>query len=249
MNLFNQTPDAVVAKRRQLLKTCATATAMTALGMVGLSMPELSHGAALTKQQRDDMTPDQIIDSLQRGNERFRNNALAPQDYPADVKSSAAGQYPSAIILSCIDSRAPAEIIFDAGIGELFNSRVAGNVPNVDILGSMEFACAVAGSKVVVVMGHTACGAIKGAIDNAKLGNLTELLKKMKPAVDATPYLGDRVSQNAAFVDAVAKTNVRMSIEQIRQQSSVLADLEQQGKLKIVGAMYNLKDGSVEFLR
>ncbi len=248
MNQLKQNPDAVVLARRQLLKTCATATAMTALGLVGLSMPDISHGAALTRQQRDAMTPDQIIDGLKSGNERFRNNLLSAQDYRAEVRSTANGQYPSAIILSCIDSRAPAEIIFDTGIGEVFNSRVAGNVPNVDILGSMEFACAVAGSKVVVVMGHTACGAIKGAIDNAELGNLTELLKKIKPAVDATSYLGDRVSNNLAFVDAVAKTNIRMAIEQIRQQSAVLADLEQQGKLKIVGAMYKLNDGSVEFL-
>jgi carbonic anhydrase len=245
MNDINGIGD---VRRRLLLKSCAGAAALAATGLVGLTLSRNGQAAPLTKAQRDDMTPDQIINELKQGNERFRKNQLAAADYPAQVKSTASGQYPSAIILSCIDSRAPAELVFDTGIGEVFNSRVAGNVANVDILGSMEFACALAGAKVVMVMGHTACGAIKGAIDNAQLGNLTELLKKIRPAVDGTTYLGDRSSHNYEFVDAVVKTNVQMAVGQIRLQSQVLADMEKQGKIKIVGSVYNLKDGSVEFL-
>ena len=152
------------------------------------------------------------------------------------------------MILSCIDSRAPAEIILDAQLGDTFNARVAGNIANDDLIGSLEFACAVAGAKLVLVMGHTACGAIKGAIDNAQLGNLTGLLGKIKPAVDATRYEGDRTSKNDAFVDEVAKTNVRQTVGAIRQRSDVLAGLEKEGKIKIVGSMYHLVGGRVEFL-
>ncbi|MBV8156515.1 MAG: carbonic anhydrase, partial [Dyella sp.] len=165
----------------------------------------------------------------------------------AQKRASAAGQYPAAVILSCIDSRAPAEIICDAGIGDTFNARVAGNIANDDLLGSMEFACAVAGAKLVLVMGHTACGAIKGAIDSAKLGNLTGLLEKIKPAVEATKFDGERSSKNDAFVNAVAATNVRHTIDEIRRRSDVLAGLEKDGKIKIVGSMYQLVGGKVEF--
>jgi carbonic anhydrase len=151
------------------------------------------------------------------------------------------------VILSCIDSRAPAEIILDARIGDTFNARIAGNVANDDVLGSLEFACAVAGAKVVLVMGHTACGAIKGAIDGAQLGNLTGLLNKIKPAVNATHYEGERASKNGEFVDAVAKTNVQLTIGAIRERSEVLAGLEKDGKIKIVGSMYQLVGGRVDF--
>jgi carbonic anhydrase len=150
-------------------------------------------------------------------------------------------------LLTCIDSRAPTETILDLGIGDIFNSRVAGNVENVDILGSMEFACKLAGAKVVLVMGHTSCGAIKGAIDNAELGNLTELLAKIKPAVAVTTYTGDRTSRNHAFVDAVARTNVDITIANIRKGSSVLTELESNGTIKMTGAMYNLETGVVDF--
>src|SRR5215468_6460068 len=146
-----------------------------------------------------------------------------------------------AVLLSCIDSRAPAETIMDLRIGDIFNSRIAGNVENPDILGSMEFACKLAGAKVVLVMGHTACGAIKGAIDNAELGNLTGLLDKIKPAVQATQYSGERSSKNYAFVDAVARTNVLLTVDNIRKNSPVLAELESKGAIKIVGALYNLQ--------
>jgi carbonic anhydrase len=169
-------------------------------------------------------------------------------DYLAQKRATASGQYPSAVILSCIDSRAPAEIVLDTAIGDAFNARIAGNIVNDDLLGSLEFACALAGAKVILVMGHTACGAIKGAIDGATLGNLTGLLNKIKPAVAATKYAGERSSKNNAFVDEVAKTNVRLTIEEIRRRSDVLAGLEKAGELKVAGAMYQLVGGLVEFI-
>jgi carbonic anhydrase len=185
---------------------------------------------------------------MMQGNERFRTGKMLPHDYLAQKKTSAAGQYPAAVILSCMDSRAPAEIILDMGIGDTFNARVAGNIVNDDLLGSLEFACALAGTKVVLVMGHTACGAIKGAIDGAKLGHLTGLLDKIKPAVQATEYAGERSSKNDAFVDEVAKTNVRLTIDEIRHRSKVLAGLENDGKIKVAASMYHLIGGRVEFL-
>src|SRR4029079_20190 len=142
------------------------------------------------------------------GNTRFKNGRRADHNYLAQQRATAKGQYPSAVLLTCIDSRAPAEVIMDLGIGDIFNCRVAGNVRNADILGSMEFACKLAGAKVILVMGHTACGAIKGAIDNAELGNLTGLLGKIKPSVQATTSSGERSANDEAFVDAVAKKNV-----------------------------------------
>jgi carbonic anhydrase len=169
------------------------------------------------------------------------------RNYLNEQKASASGQYPAAVLLSCIDSRAPAEVIMDLGLGDIFNCRVAGNVANPDILGSMEFACKLAGAKVVLVMGHTACGAIKGAIDNAELGNLTGLLDKIKPAVQATNYSGERSAKNYAFVDAVARTNVQITMDNVRKNSAVLANLESKGTIKIAGAMYNLETGAVEF--
>jgi carbonic anhydrase len=233
--------------RRTLLKSTLGIAAITALAGLPTLIPGLAQAAALTKEQRDAMTPDQVIALMKEGNERFRAGKMQGHDYLAQKRASASGQYPAAVILSCIDSRAPAEIIFDAGIGDTFNARVAGNISNDDLLGSLEFACALAGSKVVLVMGHTACGAIKGAIDGAKLGNLTGLLDKIKPAVEATKFTGERTSKNDAFVDAVAATNVRQTIDDIRRRSDVLAGLEKDGKIKIVGSMYHLVGGMVEF--
>jgi len=173
----------------------------------------------------------------------------SPHDYLAQQKATARGQYPAAAILSCIDSRAPAETIMDLGIGNCFNARVAGNIANDDIVGSLEFACKVAGAKVALVMGHTACGAIKGAIDNVQLGQLTGLLAKIRPAVDATQYQGERSATNYGFVDAVARKNVELTMAEISRRSTVLADLERSGAVKIAGAMYNLETGLVEFFR
>jgi len=217
--------------------------------MAGIGLrTEDAEAASLSKAQRDALTPDKVIDMMKKGNQRFRAGKSQAQDFLAQKRSSAAGQYPAAVILSCIDSRAPAEIVLDMGIGDTFNARIAGNIANKDLMGSLEFACAAAGAKVVLVMGHTACGAVRGAIDNVQLGNLTGLLDIIKPAVAATTYEGDRSGKNAAFVDAVAKTNVQLTIDALRSGSPILADLEKKGQIKIVGSMYDLSNGQVTFL-
>jgi len=232
--------------RRAFLSAAGVAGGVALLGPVLPS--QIAWAAALTKAQRDRMTPDEIIQRMKKGNERFRRGERARQDYLAQQRASAKGQYPAAVFLSCIDSRAPAEMIMDLGIGDVFNARVAGNIANDDILGSMEFACQVAGAKVVLVMGHTACGAIKGAIDRVQLGNLTGLLAKIQPAVEATAYQGERSAKNYAFVDAVARKNVELTMGEIRSRSAVIGALETKGDVKIAGAMYNLGSGVVEFL-
>ena len=202
-------------------------------------------GASLTEAQRDSLTPEQVVQKFLDGNGRFLSGTQRDRDFLGEMKSSAEGQYPACIVLSCIDSRTPVEVISDLGIGDSFNVKVAGNAVNDDILGSMEYACAVAGAKAIVVLGHTACGAIKGAIDNVVLGNLTLLLARFKAAIDETPYEGPRTSKNAAFVDAVARTQVRKSVQQVRQRSRVLADLEAEGKIRMVGSMYDVATGVV----
>ncbi|HEY7205285.1 MAG TPA: carbonic anhydrase family protein [Methylomirabilota bacterium] len=232
--------------RRAFLRA-AGLTGAAALASVAWPAP-LTWAAALTRAERDRMTPDQIIQRMKSGNERFRRGERTAQNYLAQQRASAKGQYPAAVILSCIDSRAPAETIMDLGIGNVFNTRVAGNVVNDDILGSMEFACEVAGAKVVLVMGHTACGAIKGAIDRVQLGNLTGLLAKIQPAVEATSYSGERSAKNYSFVDAVARKNVELTMADIRGRSAVIAGLEGRGAVKIAGAMYNLETAVVDFL-
>jgi len=204
-----------------------------------------AQAASLSEAQRNAMTPDQVIQKMLEGNARFLSGARKERDFLAEMRSSSAGQFPAAIVLSCVDSRAPVEVICDLGIGDTFNARVAGNAVNDDILGSMEFACAAAGAKAVVLMGHTACGAIKGAIDNVVLGNLTLLLARFKSAIDATVYSGDRSSKNAAFVDAVARTHVQQSVKLVRERSPVLAGLEAKGSIKIVASMYDLASGKV----
>ena len=232
--------------RRRIL-TILAAAAAGGLACGGLA-PGLAYAVTLTKAQRDNMTPDEIIGLMKEGNERFRRGGKLTRDYVAEQNAAAKGQHPAAVILSCIDSRAPAEVIMDLGIGDVFNARVAGNVSNDDILGSIEFACKVAGAKVVLVMGHTSCGAIKGAIDGVKLGNLTGLLARIHPAVEATTFAGDRSSKNPAFVDAVAGKNVELTISSIRANSAVLRDLESAKAIKIAGAIYNLNTGRVDFL-
>jgi carbonic anhydrase len=238
--------DASNAGRRNVLKTALSVAAVGLAGSMGGI--ESAYAEALSKSERDKLTPDQIIERFKQGNRRFRSGKVLAHDYLAQKRATAGGQYPAAVILSCIDSRTPAEILLDTRIGDTFNARIAGNIANEDLLGSLEFACAAAGAKVVLVMGHTGCGAIKGAIDHVELGNLTGLLAKIRPAVDETQYTGDRSSKNYEFVDAVAKTNVRRTIDAIRNGSNVLAPMEKDGKIKIVGAMYHLNGGAVEFL-
>jgi carbonic anhydrase len=233
--------------RRRFLGTALGVCAISPFGSWSVQLAPSMSGS-LTKEQRDSMTPAQVVDELKKGNERFRAGKMAPRDYLAEKRSSASGQYPAAVILGCVDSRVPAEIIFDAGIGDLFSGRVAGNVVNDDLLGSMEFACAVSGAKLVLILGHTACGAIKGAIDDVELGNLTGLLVKIKPAIPETKFEGEKSSKNPAYVDAVARTNVKLTIENTRRRSPVLEDLEKRGSIQITGAMYNLANGVVEFV-
>ena len=205
---------------------------------------------ATTKEQQIAMTPESAIQRLKNGNSRFTKNKNFSRDLTSEVKQTSTGQNPYATVLHCIDSRVSAELIFDEGIGDVFSVRIAGNFENEDILGSMEFACKLAGTKVIVVLGHTACGAVKGACDDAKLGNLTALISKLKPAVEAVTEPVDtskRNSGNIDFVNNVAEKNVYMTIENIREKSPVLKEMEDNGEIKIIGAMYDIKDGSVTF--
>lgn len=233
--------------RRRFLTTAIAAGAFTQVARV-TGQTGAARTAALTKQERDRMTPAQVLDELKKGNARFLAGKMALRDYRDQQRTSASGQYPTTVVLGCIDSRAPAELIFDAGIGDTFNARIAGNVVNDDLLGSLEFACAVAGAKVLLLLGHTACGAIKGAIDDVEMGNLTGLLARVKPAITATTFAGEKSSKNAAYVDAVAQTNVRLGLDNIRRRSPILADLEKKSTIQIVGAMYDLATGTVQFL-
>jgi len=227
---------------------CKTAGIAAAVGLAGTSVGSVPAYADLTKEQRDKLTPAEIIEQMKAGNERFRAGKPKHRDLMSEAKATAKGQYPAAIVFGCVDSRVPAEVVLDYGIGDIFSGRVAGNIADEDIMGSMEFACKAAGAKVVLVMGHTACGAIKGAIDDVKLGNLTALLAKIRPAVEGTQYSGERTAKNYAFVDAVARKNVELTIAKIRDQSPVLRELESSGSIKIAGSMYNLETGVVDFL-
>jgi carbonic anhydrase len=205
---------------------------------------------AHTKETQTSISPEKAIQLLKEGNNRFIENKAINRNLLDQVKATSSGQFPFATILSCIDSRVSSELIFDQGIGDVFSARVAGNFVNEDILGSMEFACKLAGTKIVLVLGHTSCGAVKGACDDAKLGNLTALISKIKPAVEAVEEPIDkslRNSSNIDFVNTVAKKNVHMTIANIRTQSPVLKEMEDEEMIKIIGAMYDIKDGSVCF--
>lgn len=202
----------------------------------------------LTKATRDALTPTEALTVLRKGNERFVNNLKANRNLLQQVNETSDGQHPLAIVLSCIDSRTSAELIFDQGLGDIFSCRIAGNVLNEDILGSMEFACKAAGAKAVVVLGHTRCGAIKGACDGVKLGNLTALLRKIDDAITLeTATVGDRSSANAEFVERVAELNVLHVKQQIVERSPVLATMIEQGEIALIGGMYDVETGAVEF--
>ena len=204
-----------------------------------------------TKATQAALTPKSALKLLKEGNQRFVQQNQTARDLIEQVKQTTSGQYPFATILSCIDSRVSAELVFDQGVGDIFSARVAGNIVNEDILGSIEFACKLAGTKIIVVLGHTACGAVKGACDDAKMGNLTILLSKIKPAVEAITEPEDpnlRNSKNADFVNAVAEKNVYLTIDNLREKSPVLAEMEENGEIMVVGAMYDIADGKVHFL-
>ena len=207
---------------------------------------------AHSKETQAQMTPDSSLQELINGNQRFTQKNVVDRDLLQQVKETSKGQYPHSTILSCIDSRVSSELIFDQGIGDIFSARIAGNFVNEDILGSMEFACKLAGTKLLVVLGHTACGAVKGACDHARLGNLTALIKKIEPAVAAVINPKDealRNSGNIDFVNEVAKKNVLMTLDNIRVNSEVLAEMEQKGEIKIIGGMYNINTGIVDFYK
>jgi carbonic anhydrase len=202
----------------------------------------------LTRELRDALSPQMVLDVLRKGNERFVNNLKANRNLLQQVNETSDGQHPMAIVLSCIDSRTSAELIFDQGLGDIFSCRIAGNVLNDDILGSMEFACKVAGAKAIVVLGHTRCGAVKGACDGVRMGNLTALLEKIEEAVELeTETVDERNSTNAEFVERVASLNVMLVKRQIMEWSPVLAEMVANSEIAIVGGMYDVESGAVSF--
>ncbi|MDA8850870.1 carbonic anhydrase family protein [Flavobacteriaceae bacterium] len=205
---------------------------------------------AQTKETQTSMTAVKSLQELKEGNKRFQANQKADRNLKEQVADTSGGQYPFATILSCIDSRVSSELIFDQGIGDIFSARIAGNFVNDDILGSMEFACKLAGTKLIVVLGHTACGAVKGACDDAKLGKLTGMLEKIKPAVNSVSEPVDpnlRNSSNIEFVNKVAEKNVHLTIDKIKADSEVLAAMVKNNEIKIVGGMYDIQSGAVTF--
>ena len=200
----------------------------------------------LTREEQAALTPQAVLDTLLAGNERFVRNDLTQRNHSQRIREAYAGQFPKAVVLSCLDSRIPVEDVFDRGIGDIFVARVAGNFVNEDILGSMEFACHVAGAKLIMVIGHTNCGAVKAAIDDVKLGNITPMLAKIRPAIErGRPFDGRKASDNPAYVAHVCRENVRLAVEAVRQRSDILRTMETKGEIKIVGAYYDLGSGRV----
>ncbi len=199
-----------------------------------------------TKEIQENLTPQCAHDILVQGNKRFAQNLKAQRNLQDQVFETSKGQFPFAVVLSCIDSRAPAELVFDQGIGDIFSVRIAGNIINEDILGSMEYACKVAGSKIVVVMGHTKCGAVTAACNHVELGNITALLSKIKPVVDVVNVKPSEMHDDV--IEEVAHLNVELSITRIKQESKILAEMEEKGEIEIVGAMYDVSTGLVDFI-
>ncbi len=203
-----------------------------------------------TKEEQAQLTPDAVLQEFIDGNNRFKTGQTIARNQIEQSKNSASGQYPKAVVLSCIDSRVPVEDIFDQGIGDVFVGRVAGNIVNEDLLGSMEFACKVAGAKLILVLSHQSCGAVKGAIDDVKLGNMTAMLSKIKPAIAISQdFEGDKSSKNNQYVTEVAENNVSIAIKNIRDKSPLLKEMEDKGEIKIVGAYYHIDNAEVEFLK
>ena len=201
-----------------------------------------------TKETRDHVTPRIALEILKEGNERFVKNLKTNRNLLEQVNATRDGQWPFATILSCIDSRTGAELVFDQGLGDIFSVRIAGNIVNTDILGSMEFACKIAGSKLIVVLGHTKCGAVKGACDHVEMGNLTELLAKLQPAVyQEKETTKERTSNNGVFVENVSTINVKRNVKNIIERSFILEQMVENGEIGVVGAMYNIETGKVEF--
>lgn len=218
-----------------------------AKSMQSYTMPLVEH--VTTQAEQKAISPDTILQQLKDGNKRFLENNVTARDHSKMVRAAASGQYPKSVVLSCLDSRIPVEDIFDKGIGDMFVARNAGNIVNTDVLGSMEFACKVSGAKLILVMGHSSCGAVKSAIDDVKMGNITAMLAKIKPAVTLSRnFEGEKLSKNQEYTDIVGKNNVLNTIETIKLQSLVLKELLDNGEIKIAGAYYDIKSGQVTFL-
>jgi carbonic anhydrase len=247
---MNLALDEVLRKDRRMMRLFWIVLVM--LAPAGLALAQDSVPLAdrvLTQAEQQALSPDDVVKLLKDGNQRFVSGNTTRRDHVAQVRDAANGQHPMAIILSCVDSRVPVEEVFDLGIGDVFVARVAGNFENTDILGSAEFATKVSGAKLVLVMGHESCGAIKAAIDGAELGNITAMLKNIQPAIDAvSDYEGEKSGTNDVFVHKVAEKNVSLTMERVRQRSAILKGMEDQGDIKIVGAIYNMKTGAIEFL-
>lgn len=204
----------------------------------------------MTKEQQAALTPDAVVQDFIEGNKRFHSGVKTVRDHSEQIRKAVPGQFPKAVVLSCLDSRVPVEDVFDQGLGDIFVGRVAGNFVNEDLLGSMEFACKVAGAKLILVMGHQHCGAVKGAIDDVKLGNITAMLAKIKPAVQMSQdFAGEKTSKNDEFVEHVSENNVKYAMQQIREKSPILKEMENKGEIKIVGAFYRLTDGTLQFVK
>ena len=204
----------------------------------------------MTKEQQAALTPDAVVQDFIEGNKRFHSGVKTVRDHSEQIRKAVPGQFPKAVVLSCLDSRVPVEDVFDQGLGDIFVGRVAGNFVNEDLLGSMEFACKVAGAKLILVMGHQHCGAVKSAIDDVKLGNITAMLAKIKPAVQMSQdFAGEKTSKNDEFVEHVSENNVKYAMQQIREKSPILKEMENKGEIKIVGAFYRLTDGTLEFVK
>ena len=204
----------------------------------------------MTKEQQAALTPDAVVQDFIEGNKRFHSGVKTVRDHSEQIRKAVPGQFPKAVVLSCLDSRVPVEDVFDQGLGDIFVGRVAGNFVNEDLLGSMEFACKVAGAKLILVMGHQHCGAVKSAIDDVKLGNITAMLAKIKPAVQMSQdFAGEKTSKNDEFVEHVSENNVKYAMQQIREKSPILKEMENKGEIKIVGTFYRLTDGTLEFVK
>ena len=245
---FNHSELFVVLFAAVLAVTGCQNSNQSCCSMPGCMAGAVAVSAVQTKDSQSAMTPASALAELQAGNARFVAGKPLHRDFPAQVAATAGGQYPFAVVLSCLDSRQPIEIVLDQGVGDIFSARVAGNVLDDDILGSMEFACKVSGAKLIAVIGHSNCGAIKGAIDDVELGNLTGLLSKIKPAIDAVPADAQpRTSKNYAFVNAVSEANVRLVMQEIRERSPILREMLDKGEIGLVGGMYDLETGKVQF--
>ncbi len=238
-------PILLISCNRQVSNDCQNSNET----MEYIPKDEVLDNKVLTAEEQARLTPSQVIDILKEGNEEFVNDNLTVRNNSGRVRDAAMGQYPKAAILSCLDSRVPVEDVFHRGIGDIFVARVAGNIINSDILGSMEYACKVSGSKAVVVLGHEYCGAIKSAIDGVELGNITGLLEKIQPAVTVSKagFKGDTTSKNPDFVETVCHHNIEHAVSEIRLKSPILKEMEENGEIVIVGAVYNMHTGKVDF--